>query len=152
MGQRELTRLNRTRCELHAIQLFESFHGGGEDRQARQLHFPWLNLEMVRLAMFERAVRVPRVTHRLRDCVRRAVREGHVRTAPSWVCFGSPKYQLEMETSPFMLIPASLKLSRSSHCSLLSLGTQWASPTLLASCAPYPSRSSGYQSGRQRSR
>lgn len=40
----------------------------------------------------------------------------------SWVCFGSPKYQLEMETSPFMLIPASLKLSPSSHCSLLSLG------------------------------
>ena len=31
---------------------------------------------------------------------------GYVRAAPSWVCFGSPKYQLEMETSPFMLIPA----------------------------------------------
>ena len=65
------------------------------------------------------------------------VREGHVRTAQSWVCFGSPKYQLEMETSPFMLIPVSLKLSRSSHCSLLSLGAPWASPTLLASCASY---------------
>lgn len=35
-----------------------------------------------------------------------------------------------METSPFMLIPASLKLSPSSHCSLLSLGSRL-SPRLL---------------------
>ena len=152
---------DRTRCSCTKV-----FTG---DRRARQLHFPWLNLEMAWLVTFERDVRVPRITHThtharayayaharththrgYRIALNEGVHEGHVRTAQSWVCFGSPKYQLEMETSPFMLIPVSLKLSRSSHCSLLSLGAPWASPTLLASCASYqPSpvqpRSSGYQ-------
>lgn len=42
----------------------------------------------------------------------------NVQVGVGWVCFRSPKYQLETETSPFMLIPA-LKLSQSSHCSLI---------------------------------
>lgn len=30
----------------------------------------------------------------------------YARSTRTWLCFGSSKYQLEMETSPFMLIPA----------------------------------------------